>query len=85
MTTAAAHERPVEVERRLLRDAVVAERAAILERLACEVVALIRRRDALLLVHVGLHRLESGVRRNVPRPPGYVPLHVPVALAWSLL
>jgi hypothetical protein len=36
-------------------------------------------------VHVGLHRLESGVRRNVPRPPGYVPLHVPVALAWSLL
>ena len=43
-----------EVERRLLLDVVVRERAAVLELLACKDQALLVRRDALLVLDLGL-------------------------------
>ena len=53
-TTEAQHQ----VERRLLLDVVVGQRAAVLELLASEDQALLVRRDALLVLDLGLDVLD---------------------------
>ena len=55
---ATAAEAEDEVERRLLRDAVLTERAAVLELLAGDDEALLIRRDALLVLDRSLHVLD---------------------------
>ena len=64
---AAAAEAEHQVERRLLLDVVVGERAAVLELLAREDEALLVGRDALLVLDLRLHVLDRVGRLDLER------------------